>query len=84
MAKRAQRFPEEPLGPQLLSRQDAAILAEELDARADTLELAALSGTRLPSYKGGIQQLGERVRLLRREAARLRGSPTTNPTGATR
>lgn len=58
-----------------ISPADAAILAEELDARADTLELAARSGARLPSYKGGITELGNRVRVLRREAKRLRGAP---------
>lgn len=54
---------------------DAAILAEELDARADTLELAARSGARLPSYRGGPAELGQRVRVLRKEAKRLRGTP---------
>lgn len=54
---------------------DASILAEEMDARADTLELAARSGARLPSYKGGPAELGQRVRLLRKEAGRLRGAP---------
>lgn len=76
-------------GPERIKRQDAAahgyehelatgvaaILAEELEARADTLELAARSGARLPSYPGGIEQLGQRVRILRREAERLRGRP---------
>lgn len=59
--------------PPAHTAHERAILAEALELRADTLETYALTGTRHPD--GDIQELGKRVRVLRREADRLRGKP---------
>lgn len=50
---------------------DAEILAEALEVRATTFEAYARTNTKHPEHD--IAELGKRVRVLRREAERLRG-----------
>lgn len=57
----------------VVTTEDAKILAEEIEARADTLELVARTGAPARGCQYDLVELGKRSRLLRREAARLRG-----------